>query len=333
MQKGKALFVTLALILAFVYLFTSPFFIKHKIKTPVEVEIPEGMTFRAVAQLLNRHGVLANRNIFIFWGRILGLQYSIKSGIYRFDKPLSDYEILKKITRGDVELIKVTIPEGFNLWQIAERLERLGITQREKFLTAAKDKKLLSELKISAPSAEGYLFPDTYLFPKNCSPERIIKEMVKNLRAHITEDMKVRARRLGLTEREFLTLASIIEKEAELDEERPLISAVFHNRLNRGIPLESDPTTVYGVVPPPERITRKDLKRKSPYNTYLIKGLPPGPIASPGIKSIQAALNPARVPYLFFVAIGDGKHHHFSTTNHEHQKAIKKYRSHQPKQP
>ncbi len=325
MQKSKVLFVILALLLAFVYIFTNPFFIKHRIKNPVELEIPEGMTFRAVAQLLNKHGVLANRNIFVLWGRLLGLQYRIKSGIYRFEGKISDYEILKKLTNGDVELVRVTIPEGFNLWQIAERLDRLGITKKEAFLIAARDKRLLSELNIDAPSAEGYLFPDTYLFPKSCSPERVIKKMVDNLRAHITPDMKKQAQRLGFTERQVLTLASIIEKEAELDEERPLISAVFHNRLKRGIPLESDPTAVYGVVPIPERITKKDLKRKSPYNTYLIKGLPPGPIASPGPKSILAALYPAKVPYLFFVASGDGRHH-FSVTNHEHQRAIKRYR-------
>ncbi len=325
MQKSKVLFVTLALLLAFVYAFTNPFFLKHRIKSTVEIEVPEGMSFNQVARLLDNQGILKSRRLFVFWGRLLGLQYSVKSGIYRFEGAISDYSVLKKLTRGDVELVRVTIPEGFNLWQIAKRLQDLEITESEEFLKAAKDITLLNELKIDAPSAEGYLFPDTYLFPKHCPAQRVIKEMVRNLRAHITEEMRSRAQSLGLTEKQLLTLASLIEKEAEVDEERPLISAVFHNRLKRGMPLESDPTTVYGIYPPPVRITRKDLKRPSPYNTYLIKGLPPGPIASPGLKSIKAALYPAKVPYLFFVATGDGRHH-FSVTNHEHQRAIKWFR-------
>ncbi len=325
MNKSKVLFVTLAIVLAFVYLFTNPFFVKHKIRGPLEIEIPEGMTFNQVSRLLEQKELLSSRAIFVFWGRLLGLQYSIKSGLYRFEGPVSDYEILKKLTKGDVALIRVTIPEGFNLLQIAKRLDKLGITERDAFLEATRDRALLDSLDIDAPSVEGYLFPDTYFFPKKTAPERVIREMVKNLRAHISDEMKAQAERLGLTERQYLTLASLIEKEAEVDEERPLISAVFHNRLKRGMPLESDPTAVYGIEPPPKRITPNDLKRDTPYNTYLHKGLPPGPIASAGLKSIKAALYPARVPYLFFVATNNGRHH-FSVTNHEHQRAIRRYR-------
>ncbi len=326
MKKGKLLYITFALLLAFLYVILNPFFIKHEINSPVEIHISRGMNFTDVTALLWRHQIIRHPRLFVFWGKIRGLQYKIKHGTYRFEGRLSDHEVLQKLVSGDVELVKVTIPEGFNLWQIAERLDALEITDKNQFLKASRDRDLLNKLHIDAPSVEGYLFPDTYFFPKHTEAKVVITRMVENMRSHLSSDMLNRAKELGLTEKGLLTLASLIEKEAKVDDERPLISAVFHNRLRRGMPLESDPTAVYGIEPVPKRVYKKDLLRNTPYNTYRIKGLPPGPIASPGLKSIMAALYPADVPFLYFVATKDGRHH-FSRTEKEHQRAVRKYRT------
>jgi len=303
----------------------SLFFIPFSLSEPVIIEIKKGTPFFKAIKLLSDKKLIFNDNIIIFIGKLTKFDKKIKYGFYNFNGKVSQYKILKDILVGNVAFKEVTIPEGFNLWQIAERFQKVGLIEKEEFLKIAYDKKILQQLKINAPSAEGYIFPDTYKFPIGIKAEHILKIMVKNMRKHFNENLRIRMQQLGMTEREVLTLASMIEKEAKIDEERYLISAVFHNRLKKGIPLESDPTAIYGIKDLSKGITKADLKIVNPYNTYLIKGLPPGPIASAGMKSIIAALYPADVPYLFFVSMNNGKHY-FSSTVSEHLKAVKKFR-------
>ncbi len=295
-------------------------------KKPVEVYVKKGMTFSETLQKLQEGGLLRDKNIVLLVGKITRIDRKIKTGLYEFSGPVSPLQIINALISGRVVEFKVTIPEGYNIWQIARTLDASGIITEEDFFRLAYNREFLDSMNIDAPSIEGYIFPDTYNFPKGMPPKDVLKRLVSAMRRHFTPDMKERAEELGLSEREVLTLASIIEKEARVDDERPLISAVFHNRLKRGMPLQADPTSIYGFKDPSGVITTKDLKREAPYNTYVIPGLPPGPIASPGLKSIMAALYPADVPYLFFVSDNNGGHR-FSATEAEHRKAVKLYRA------
>ncbi|NOY64393.1 MAG: endolytic transglycosylase MltG [Nitrospirae bacterium] len=325
MLKKTYLVQTLVLIISVILLYFSTFFIPRDIQRPVDIKINAGMPFDQIVDLLKKKGLVKDGFLFEIVGRLTDADRRIKKGYYHFSETVSPYGILKKLIEGRVVEITVTIPEGLNLWQIAQRLDEAGILNKKRFLELAFDREFLDSLGIDGPSLEGYLFPDTYRFPLGIDAEDVIKTMVNNLRSHFTEEMKLTARKMGFSELEVLTLASIIEKEARVDEERPLISAVFHNRLKRGMPLQADPTTIYDLKGKRHIVTRQDISRKSPYNTYIIKGLPPGPIASPGIASIRAALYPADVPYLYFVYKGNGRHI-FSTTEREHLQAVKRYR-------
>jgi len=189
----------------------------------------------------------------------------------------------------------------------------------------------IKSLGIEAKTLEGYLYPDTYYFPRWTKAEDVVKAMVNHLRQVYTPEMHAQSEALRMTEVQVLTLASIIEKETGHDAERPLISAVFHNRLRKGLPLQSDPTVIYGIPNFNGNLTRADLARPTPFNTYRIAKLPPGPIASPGVKSIQAALNPAPVKYLFFVSKNDGTHQ-FSATLGEHNRAVERYQKRRVRQ-
>jgi UPF0755 protein len=238
---------------------------------------------------------------------------------------MSLLDLLKVLRKGQIIEYEITIVEGDSLREIAEKLSEKGIADKEKFQGLSSNRDFLASYTIDAPSLEGYLFPDTYKIPKGMDPEDAVGIMINKMREKYSDKLKDRASEIGLSEREVITLASIIEKEAVTDEERPLISAVYHNRLRKKIRLQADPTAIYGIKSSKEKITSDDLKRKTPYNTYVIKGLPPGPIASPGIKSIMAALFPADVPYIYFVSNNDGTHQ-FSVTMNEHQAAVQEYR-------
>lgn len=292
---------------------------------PIEVEIKRGISFKQAVELLSNNGMIRDSNLFLIIGRITGLDRRLKAGYYPLWGTMSPFDVFLALKRGHIIEYTITIIEGDTLVEIAEKLSSKGIISTEEFYKLAEDKGFLYALDIDAPSIEGYIFPETYKFPKGIKKEEILMLMVDKMREKYNEELMHRTFELGLTEREVLTIASIIEKEAVVDDERPIISAVYHNRLRRGMPLQADPTAIYGVKSSKEKITKKDLMRKTSYNTYVLKGLPPGPIASPGLKSIIAALNPAKVPYLYFVAKNDGTHH-FSITAAEHLKAVAMYR-------
>jgi UPF0755 protein len=290
------------------------------------VNIPTGVSFNDIARILEENGVIRDRRSFYLLARFEDAIPRVKAGEYEINTGMKPIEVLLKLVRGDVIKYPITIPEGYNLFQIGEILDQDQVCIRKNFLEKARDPNFIASLGLEAESLEGYLFPDTYNFPKGFGEEPAIRQMVARFKA-VYASLAKRAEQLGLSQKEVVILASMIEKEAVEDQERGLISAVFHNRLHRGMALQSDPTAVYGLrtrKARSERITRQDLLRKSPYNTYHVMGLPKGPIANPGLKSLQAALYPADVNYLYFVSKNDGTHY-FSSTLQEHNRAVAKY--------
>ncbi|HMK50292.1 MAG TPA: endolytic transglycosylase MltG [Thermodesulfovibrionales bacterium] len=291
----------------------------------IEVQIPKGSTFRQAADVFASEHLLRNKILFLVIGRLTGIDRRIRAGYYSLYSSMNLLDLLGVLRKGQIIEYEVTVVEGDSLREVAEKLSDKNIVSREDFLGLSKDTEFLKSFDISAPSLEGYLYPETYKIPKGMDPREAVGMMINKMRERYSVQLRERAKEVGLSEREVLTLASIVEKEAVADEERPLISAVYLNRLKKGMLLQADPTAIYGVKSSKEKITHNDLLKDTPYNTYVHKGLPPGPIASPGIKSITAALYPAKVRYLFFVSNNDGTHH-FSVSAEEHLAAVREYR-------
>ena len=290
-----------------------------------EIEIPMGATFRQAVDILSDQKLIRDKKIFLLLGRLTGADRKIRAGFYSIWSNMSPWDIFKIIRKGRIIEYEVKVLEGDSLLEIAETFSRAGIATYDEVMKISKEPEFLSSYDIEAPSIEGFVFPDTYMIPKGVKIEDAIGIMVDRMREKYSGKLIERTEKIGMTETEVLTLASIIEKEASVDDERTLISAVYHNRLRKHMPLQADPTSIYGIKSSKEKITRSDLQRKTPYNTYVINGLPPGPIASPGLKSIVAALTPADVPYLYFVSNNDGTHK-FSVTLGEHEISVRSYR-------
>ena len=288
------------------------------------VEIPRGSSFAQTADILNEAGLIRQKKGFYLLALVTDTAKYIKAGEYDLQSSMTPIALLEKLTKGKVKGYQVFIPEGFTLNQIASCLENQGLADRETFISLASDSRLLSSLGIEEESVEGYLFPDTHRLNKSMGEEGILRFMVRQFRKVMTPDMLKRANELNLTEDEVVTLASIIEKEGGSQEERPIISAVFHNRLKRGMRLQSDPTVIYGIEDFDGNLRKSDLREKTPYNTYRIEGLPPGPICNPGREAIEAALYPASVDFLYFVSKNNGSHQ-FSSNLKDHNKAVLKY--------
>ena len=291
----------------------------------VRVLIPPGSSFSAASDSLASQGLVGWPFAFRTYAKLRGLDREIKAGEYRFARGASWQSMLRALNAGQSVRGRVTIPEGFALRDIVPLLTRSLGAPAESLEVAVRDTALLGQLTIPTPTLEGYLFPDTYHFPYGISARLAVREMVRRFESMWDSDWDARLTELGMSRHQIVALASIIEKEARLESERPVISAVYHNRLRRGMPLQADPTVQYALGRHRERVTYRDLQVRSPYNTYRNRGLPPGPIASPGRASIEAALYPANVPYLYFVAHPDG-HHEFRTTFREHTKAREEVR-------
>ncbi len=290
----------------------------------VTVFIPRGTAFPQVVNLLDEKGLIRSRIYFRIVAYFYNAAQQIKAGEYEFDRTMGSGDILRKLVDGDVIRYTIVIPEGFTMRQIAARLAGQRLVEEHEFLSAASDRDLLASLKIPAASAEGFLFPDTYYFDRTMDARAVVKLMAGRFWTKVTGEMIEKARSQGLGVREYVTLASIIEKETGNKEEMPLVSAVFYNRLRIGMPLQSDPTVIYGIKHFDGNLTRKQLERQNPYNSYLNRGLPPGPICNPGMDALQAALNPAPVRYFYFVSRNDGTHQ-FSMTLAEHNRAVRKF--------
>jgi UPF0755 protein len=297
---------------------------------PRQVEIPAGRSVREVAALLEREGLVLNARAFMALAAIRGEAHRIRAGIYRLEAPGSAAGLLGRLVRGDVEFYRITIPEGWNLAQVAERLDVVGLAQRESFLEKARDAAWASELLgFQVNSLEGFLFPDTYLFPPGVGEQHILRSMVRRFQKSLDPEFHARLLELGWSVVQAVTLASLIEKETCAPQERALVSGVFHKRLQMGMRLESDPSVIYGLEGFNGNLRKSDLLVPHPYNTYLFPGLPAGPICNPGQESIRAALFPAETDYLFFVSRKDGTHH-FSRTLGEHIRAVARYQKGRP---
>jgi UPF0755 protein len=291
---------------------------------PQSIEIKQGSSFARIAGQLQTAGVVSDARRFTLLARWRKATGQIHAGDYLFETSATPDEVLARLVAGDIRKFQVTIPEGFNLQEIAARLEKAGIGSAGEFLALSTDSSFLNELEIEATSLEGYLFPETYSYTSSTTPEQLLRAMVEQLDVQITVELLKSAKQLGLDRHQLLTLASIVQKEAGNDMEMPLISSVFHNRLQRGIPLQADPTVIYGVADFDGNLTRKHLKTPTPYNTYRMRGLPLGPIASPGGFALYATANPAASKDLYFVARGDGTHE-FNATLKEHNRAVRRY--------
>lgn len=285
--------------------------------------VSEGSTLREVAGDLDKKGLVKSKTLFVLWSRIMGYSKGIKSGEYILSAAMPPVKILEKLRRGVILTHIITIPEGYTSEQIADLLHEKGLVDRNLFLSLAEEPSILKNCGVSGPSLEGYLFPDTYQFARGISPSLIIDTMVKRF-WQMVGPFTDRARETGMSMNEIVTLASIVEKETGRPEERPLIASVFLNRLKRGMRLESDPTVIYGLERFDGNLRKKDLARESPYNTYVIRGLTPGPICNPGLEAIKAVIFPAETDYLYFVSRNDGSHQ-FSRTLSEHNRAVERY--------
>lgn len=289
------------------------------------VTIPQGASFRTAADSLHAEGFVSSPWLFRVFARVTGRDREIRAGTYVLQHGLSWNELVGALRKGQGIERRVTIPEGWSLTQIVPELATdLGVPE-DSVRAAVRDSALRNELGITTPTLEGYLFPDTYIFAYGTQARDAVEELVRHFEEVWQPQWNQRLGELSMSRNEIITLASIIEKEARLPEERPVISAVYHNRLRIGMPLQADPTVQYALGEHHERILYRDLEIESPYNTYRHTGLPPGPIASPGKASIEAALYPASVPYLYFVADSDG-HHEFRTTFKEHREAKERIR-------
>lgn len=288
------------------------------------VNVPQGQSLKTTADLLYQKNIIKNSFKLVVIARLKGYDKRLKAGEYLLSAAMTPREILSIMVRGEVRLHKLTVPEGYNLHQIAEVVSQAGFGTRDEFIEIASDPVLVRKLGLEAETLEGYLFPDTYFFPKAATIEKIAMTMVKRFWSIFKPEWKARAKDLGFSVHQVVTLASIIEKETGAALERPRISSVFHNRLRRKMRLESDPTVIYGTKDFDGNLTRKHLKTRTPYNTYKIRGLPVGPIANPGRASLEAALFPEKTAYLYFVSKKDTTHH-FSTNLTEHNRAVRRY--------
>jgi UPF0755 protein len=295
--------------------------------TEVFVEIPQGAGTAEIRRRLLEAGVVADEStlrVALWWS---GRSRSLQAGEYRFDQPLSPLAVVEKIASGAVYTQRLTFPEGLTVAEMAKVFEARGYGPARAFIKAASDTSLVKDLDPKAPDLEGYLFPETYSLPRRADASRVVSMMVGRFRSSYDDSLRARAESQGLTTRQVVTLASLIEKETAKPEERPLVAAVYRNRMKQGMGMQADPTVVYALTKAGKydgNIRREDLNFDSPYNTYRYPGLPPGPIAAPGRASLEAALAPADVPYLYFVSRNDGSHV-FATTLKEHNANVYQY--------
>jgi UPF0755 protein len=287
------------------------------------VFVPPGEPFRAVAGRLHRAGVVRHPLLLTAWARYHGSDRTVRSGQYRFGHALSPIAVLAVLQDPSDTERPITIPEGLTAAQVAALLEEQGYGGRDVFRCLMEDIHLLREFALPATGVEGYLFPDTYAFAPLAEPADIVRAMLARFRQE-SKALVARRAAAGLSEVEMVTLASVVERETGHADERRLISGVFHNRLRLGMPLQSDPTVLYGRAGSSGPITRTDLGDRSPYNTYVHRGLPPGPIANPGRAALEAAVAPAETRALYFVSRNDGSHA-FSDTLDAHNRAVRQY--------
>ncbi len=297
--------------------------------TAVIFEVSPQKTFRDIAADLELKHFVRNQLVVRVLAKLQGKDTKVMAGEYEFSPSMSPQQILDAMVDGKMILRQITIREGLTMKDIGPLLEAAGIVSKLQFEAALRDAALREELAVPAESFEGYLYPETYRIQRNTPARKVVQILRSQLNKIWSPEWTARLPELELTKHQVLILASIIEKESGNIDEQPLVSSVFHNRLRRGMRLQSDPTVIYGIPDFNGNITKEDLLTKTPYNTYVIPGLPPGPIANPGYNAIKAALYPATTKYLYFVGNGQGKHI-FSETLEQHNDAVNTFQRGQP---
>lgn len=320
-RRGFPFFKVLAgLILAgFLYVLVPPFF---RGGSEVTVPVYSRTTARGVADRLVEGKVLTTRLPFLALCKALGADRHLKAGLYRLSPRMSLWSVTWALLSGKSDLLTLRVPEGYSAVQIAAELEKLKVMKADAFLAAVRDPALPAQLGLEGKQLEGYLYPQTYRLPLGTDPKDLVALMTDQFKQEVGDDFAAQAKRQGLTPYQALIVASMVEKEAKLDEERPMVAAVILNRLHKKMLLEINATLNYVLQDRRRWLTYKQLETDTPYNTYKHRGLPPTPIGNPGRKSLEAALAPADVPYLFYVGLADGSHL-FSETLEQHQKNVK----------
>jgi UPF0755 protein len=319
-------FLALGLAAAFYISWSRPF--KGFPENQKFVQIAKGTPSYQIARNLQREGIIRHWFWFLAYLKIVRHSAHVQAGEYIFDQPVTISQVAEKLLRGQVYYHEVTIPEGYTIFDIANLMQQKGLLTSEDFLHAASQVGILSDLVVLRGNLEGYLFPDTYRVTRGTRADEFVGMMTSNFRDVYKRILQPKLPYSLYSLNDIMTMASMVEKETAVDAERPLVAAVFYNRLKSGMPLQCDPTVIYAAKLEGEfrgKIYQTDLEIDSPYNTYRRLGLPPGPIANPGIRSIESALKPAEVDYLYFVSNNNGGHV-FSRTLLEHQKAVAHYR-------
>ncbi|NQU64994.1 MAG: endolytic transglycosylase MltG [SAR324 cluster bacterium] len=327
MKNKLAIFSVIAVLIGILIMLgvlTIPFGGKTDRTTYIEIEQGESLT--RIAANLEKRDLVISKSLFKWASFFLGKRKSIKSGEYEIIGPISTFALIRLLSKGTTILKKITIPEGLRMNEIFELLTKSGLGTHEKYRIFSRQKAFIQSLGLGTQtvSLEGFLFPETYLFSKNTSAQTVIRTMVKAFFDNIPDNYEDLAKSVNLTFYEAVILASIIEKETGASSERKLIASVFHNRLKHNMLLQTDPTVIYGIENFNGNLTRKQLRTGTPYNTYVVNGLPPTPIANPGLASLDAAVHPDDTDFLFFVAKGDGTHK-FTSNYKDHEHAVTKY--------
>lgn len=295
--------------------------------TEVFVDVPAGAGTRTIGERLVSAGVIRDRLTYRATLWLSGQARRIKAGEYRFDQPMTPLDVIGKMARGEVYVINLTVPEGLTRTEMAQIFASHGFGPASAFMTATEDPSPIRRLDPTAPDLEGYLFPETYPLPRHTRASDLVRLMIDRFERVFTTEMRQAAEARGLTVRQAVIIASLVEKETAHSEERPIVAAVYENRRRLGMALQCDPTVIYALTRAGKysgNLRRDDLTFDSPYNTYRYPGLPPGPIAAPGKAALDAALHPADVDYLYFVSRNDGSHE-FSRTLEEHNRKVQKY--------
>ena len=304
---------------------TSP---ENVIERRINIKIRDGMSTAEIAERLAEKGIIASSLKFRFFARLRGYDDKLRPGSYTFTADMSDDDVFAKLLTGEKKLIKFTVPEGFGVKEIAERLYNLDLADKNEFLKAAENFAPYDYMRKHQNvffAAEGFLFPDTYNVESDMDIDEILNLMAKNFDERLTPEMRTHAEKMGLSVYDLITLASLVEREVRFPEDRPIVAQVFLKRLKLNMPLQTDATLQYLMDTPKEDVTIADTQINSPYNTYQHTGLPPGPIANPGMASIEAVLHPSETDYLYFVADRNG-HNHYAFTYEEHLNLVNEYR-------
>ena len=324
MRKAFGLFVLILLVLGIVGVVTYLIYLPKEIKPPKTLEIHYGTPVPKIAEILEKEGVIYSKYLFLIVHAIE--RAKLEAGEYEFKGRLTVLDVYNYLKDGRYKLYRITVKEGYDLYDIARELEKNKICKAKDFLRFATSEKVVHSYGLSAPSMEGFLFPDTYFFSKGTHPLKVIDVMYKNFLKK-TEGLRKELREKNLELETWVTVASMVEKETKVPHERPLIAAVIYNRLNKGMKLQIDPTVIYAAKRRGlwrGKLLKKFYNLDDPYNTYFYYGLPPGPISNPGLPSLEAALRPAKVDYLYFVAKPDMSGHLFARTYLEHLMNLKK---------